>query len=459
MLRKSINILLLTSILIIEGCSGTKKYAKQALEFEAAGMYKDAAKYYLESLRRDPNNIEARIGLKNNGEKVFQDYLDSFFTAKATGDNKKAIYTYIDATNYAEKLKSYNITVEEPSYIKNDFESLKQDYLENQYNAAKVLMGQEKYKDAQNLFQEVLTLDPEYKDAVNLNKIAYVEPFYKNALDAYSQEQYVKAYYLLDNVVEKDPNYKDTKSLREECLELGIYTIAIVGIDNLSGDNVAGHKIQASLLTALTNNNNPFIKIIDRENMENLIEQQRLNLSGAIDENTAATVGELLGAKAVISGKVIEQKLNTGETKVYPKNGYQAYSVKQFNKTTQKEEFVTKYNKVNYKEYYQLNEVKLSYQVQLTSLETGEIIFSKVFDQNKTDEMHFALYEGDNKFLYPEVKGNVSLDRKRKRALDALFSAKKELKTTTELMSELLESSTKSISNEIINRVDRYISQ
>lgn len=459
MLRISRYLIIILVYTSVQGCSGTKKYAKQAIQFEAAGMYQDAAKNYLESLRRDRNNIEARIGLKKTGEKVFQDYLDAFFSAKAVGNKREAVYAYIDAQKYREILSGYNITVDQLSYMQRDFELLKNEYLETQYNEGKVLMGQEKYAEAKIVFTEVIDLDPNFKDVSNLKQIAYIEPYYQQALVAYSDENYVKAYYLLDNVVSNDPNYKDTKNLRAECLDLGIYTIAIVGIENTTGDDVLGHKIQASLVTNLANNTNPFIKVIDRENMESILEQQRLNLSGAIDENTAATVGELLGAKAVISGRIIERVLKTGATRSFNRNAYQAYSAKQFNKATQKEETVTKYKKVAYKEYYQMNEVKLAYQLQITSLETGEIIFSRVFDQSSKDVMHFALYDGDGRYLYPEVKGVISTNRNEKRKLETLLNSPREVKATTELMSDLLASSTNYFSEDIIRSVNGYISK
>lgn len=459
MLKNTLYLLFFSLFILLQSCSGTKKYAKQALQFEAAGMYQDAAKNYLESLRRDPNNIEARIGLRSNGKKVFQDYLDDFFVAKATGENKKAVYAYLDAQKYAEILDKYNIEVEEPAYIKNDFELLKQEYLEKQYNEGKMLMGQEQYGAAEKLFTEINSLEPAYKDVANLKQIAYIEPYYKQALEAYSNESYVKAYYIMDNIIAKDPNYKDVKSMREDCLELGLFTIAILGIDNVTGDNVIGHKIQATLLTELTKNTNPFIKIIDRENMESILEQQRLNLSGAIDENTAAEVGELLGAKAVVSGRIIERQMTTGKTTTFNRNGYQAYSVKQFNKVTQKDEYITKYKKVGYKEYYQMNEVKLSYQLQVTSLETGEIIFSRVFDQDRNDAMHFAIYDGDSRYLYPESKGNVSLNQNEKRSLDRLLNSPRELQSSTELMNDLLNSSASYFSSDIMRTVNAYISK
>lgn len=457
--KNSLFSLLLILSVLLQSCTGTKKYAKQAMQFESAGMYTDAAKNYLESLRRDPNNIDARIGLKKNGEKVFQDHLDRFFTAKATGEKKAAVYSYLDAQAYADILSSYNISVEQPSYMKNDFEMVKDAYLEELYNEGKMLMGKASYAAAENIFKEVKSLEPGYKDVDRLKEIAYVEPYYQQAVEAYAEERYVKAYNLLENVVNKAPDYKDAKMLQSECLELGLFTIAIVGIGNATEDDVLGHKIQASLLTNLTRNTNPFIKIIDRENMESILEQQRLNLSGAIDENTAASVGELLGSKAVLSGKIIERTLTTGKTRTFTRDGYQAYSVKRFNKATQKDELVTKYKKVGYKEYYQMNEVKLAYQLQVTSLETGEIIFSRVFDQTNTDAMHFAIYDGDSRYLYPEVKGTVSLNKNEKRRLDALLSAKREVKASTELMDELVSSSTNYFSDDIIRTVNGHISK
>jgi curli biogenesis system outer membrane secretion channel CsgG len=457
--KRLLYITLFLSIILLQACSGTKKYAKQAEAFQDAGLYKDAASSYLESLRRDPTNLEARVGLRQNGIKVFGDYLDDFFKAKAIGDTRKAVYTYLDAKRYAETLEMYNITVDEPSYIKNDFENLKAEYLASLYNDGKMLLGKGDYNSAKNKLSEIVSIDPRYKDAKDLERIALIEPIYIKAEQAFQQEKYVHSYDLMNQVNTHDPNYKESIRIKQQCLELGTYTVALLSITNTTNDKAISHKIQANLMSALANNNNPFIKIIDRENMEALLAQQKLNLSGSIDEKTAASAGDLLGAKAVLTGKVIEYSTNPGKMQVFDRSGFEAYGVKQFNKATQKEEVVTKYQKANYTEYYQKNEVKLAYQIQLTSLQTGEIIFSKFFDQTNADAMHFAVYEGDTRNLYPAANGVVSFNKNERNQLNQLLSASREVDGTSELINGLLNSSTMDFSKDIMNQLQNYISK
>jgi curli biogenesis system outer membrane secretion channel CsgG len=459
MKKRILYIALIFVILILQACSGTKKYAKQAEAFQEAGLYKDAASSYLESLRRDPTNLDARVGLRLNGVKVFGDYLDDFFKAKAVGDNRKAVYTYLDAKRYAETLGMYNISVDEPGYIKSDFEAIKAEYLSTLYNDSKMLLGKGDYTAAKSKLSEIVTIDSEFKDAKELEKIALIEPLYIQAEQAFRQEKYVKAYDLMNQVNAHDIDYKESMSIKQQCLELGTYTVALLSITNTTNDKAISHKIQANLMSALANNNNPFIKIIDRENMEALLAQQKLNLSGSIDEKTAASAGDLLGAKAVLTGKVIEYYSNMGKMQVFDRNGFEAYGVKQFNKATQKEEVVTKYKKATYTEYYQKNEVKLAYQIQLTSLQTGEILFSKFFDQTNADAMHFAIYDGDARYLYPEANGTVSFNNNERNQLNQLLNAKREVDDASELTNSLLNSSTSNFSRDIINQLQNYISK
>lgn len=450
---------LISCFLFTQACSGTKKYAKQAQAYQEAGLYKDAAASYLESLRRDPTNLDARVGLRLNGARVFGDYLDDFFKAKAIGETRKAVYTYIEAKRYAETLGMYNIQVDEPSYIKSDFESLKEEYLTGLYNDGKMLLGKGDFNAAKSKLSEITSIDEEYKDAKELEKIAIIEPLYLQAEQAFQQDKFVKAYNLLNQVGVYDNSYKESIHIKEQCLELGTYTVALLSFSNATTDQAISHKIQANLLSSLANNNNPFIKIIDRENMEALLAQQKLNLSGAIDEKTAATAGDLLGAKAVLTGKVIEYSANPGKMQVYDRSGFEAYGVKQFNKVTQKDEVVTKYKKTSYTEYYQKNEVKLAYQIQLTSLQTGEILFSKFFDQTTGDAMHFAVYEGDSRNLYPEANGAVSFNKNERNQLNQLLNAKREISGTNELTNSLLNSSTSVFSRDIITNLQKYISE
>lgn len=451
-----ITFLFLLLALVLQSCSGTKKYAKQAGKFEAAGLYDEAANYYYESLKRDKTNIEAIAGLKKNGEKVFQDYLDDFTELSKKGNNKEAISKYNIAQDYSNKLEKVNIELEIPDYIKSDYEDLKNDYLLKKYNEGKVALGNENFEKALGIFKEVSRLDENYKDVSNLKKIAFVEPYYQDAINSYTEENYIKTYYLLENVYQLDPNYKDTKEIREDCLEKGTYTVAIAGIKDVNG-GANGHKIHASLLNNLMNSDNPFIKVIDRENIDFIMNQQKLNLSGAVNEESGANSGELFGIKAVVSGKFLEATMLPGSKKVVKRDGYESYWVEQVNESTKKEEKVKKYAKVNYFEYQQRNEVALSYQIQLTSLETGEIIFSKIVNKGSIDEVKYITYEGNVDNLYAQANGKLTTNRAKKNELNSLSKSKRNITSTNALLNDLMTSSVNSVSTDLLKAIDSYV--
>ena len=51
--------------------------------------------------------------------------------------------------------------------------------------------------------------------------------------------------------------------------------------------------------------NNPFIKLVDRTHTQTLINEQIMGLSGQTTDKTAVNAGELIGVKAILTGKLI----------------------------------------------------------------------------------------------------------------------------------------------------------
>ncbi len=48
-------------------------------------------------------------------------------------------------------------------------------------------------------------------------------------------------------------------------------------------------------------------EVLDRQNVDKLIQEQKLGASGLIDESTAAQIGQIIGVSAMIFGKVLEE--------------------------------------------------------------------------------------------------------------------------------------------------------
>jgi TolB-like protein len=84
-------------------------------------------------------------------------------------------------------------------------------------------------------------------------------------------------------------------------------TIAVLDFTGLmvgQGGNSAplGKAVSAMLVTELIGR--PGIRVIERAQMQDILTEQRLSLSGRVDESTALEVGRLLGAQYVIHGQV-----------------------------------------------------------------------------------------------------------------------------------------------------------
>ena len=83
-------------------------------------------------------------------------------------------------------------------------------------------------------------------------------------------------------------------------------TIAISYFDNTSGlkeYNPLSKGLADMLITDLSNVKS--IQIVEREKLEQIIQEQNLALTGIIDESTAAQVGKLLGAKLILTGSFL----------------------------------------------------------------------------------------------------------------------------------------------------------
>ncbi len=64
--------------------------------------------------------------------------------------------------------------------------------------------------------------------------------------------------------------------------------------------------LNQNAIVALSSNNK--IKILERSNLEDILSEQELTLSGLVDINQAITVGELLSAQYIITGNIIPMK-------------------------------------------------------------------------------------------------------------------------------------------------------
>jgi curli biogenesis system outer membrane secretion channel CsgG len=151
----------------------------------------------------------------------------------------------------------------------------------------------------------------------------------------------------------------DVRALEPAEIDRIAYTRKIT-VTNFQNDKVGlSNKIEANLASLLIDNKNYFT-IISRNDFDKIIKEQEIQNSGLVEEGAALSVGELIGAEAIISGNVSSP------------TSQDTHFVETRSKCGDK--------KCSYFVYYKVNcknrAVGLSAEVRIVDIEKGDVIFA-----------------------------------------------------------------------------------
>jgi len=444
-------VLLISVILLVAGCA-SKRYTKKAAKFEEAGLYEDAAEYYYQAVKKKDSNVDAKLGLRKTGQITLDRKLSDFTASYKQADYKKAVYNYLEADKYYNKVKAVNVQLDFPEYHKEYYEEAKGDYLNKKYADGLDKLNREDFNAALIVFTEIKNIDPNYKDVKELYITAKYEPMYRDANQYLENGLYRKSYYTFETIISGAGNYKQSVALKDEAQEKG--TISIL-VSDLSYQNYrygeTASKIISDIKSRLSELNNPFIRIIDPSSLNvNIYQNGQMNMQAA----------NLAGIDAVLTGNVNKIRVVNGRLDKDEKRGY----IKEVTKTEDKEgneiEKV-RYYKTTYFEYRQTNRAGLELDFKLISTNDNTVMVSGMIDLNNSDRIHYATFNGDNKKLIPgywkyknrNSKEDVQHDNRSDiNRLHNLLNGDKNIKSVRVLMDELLNESVAIVAN----KVDKY---
>jgi len=450
-MKRYFYLLFFFSLFLFIGCNSPKSLYKKGTKMEAAQLNEEASTYYYQALLKKPEFIEAREALYRSGGQVLNDKISTFFTESQAGNKKEAIDSYLQAKKYKEMLANVKVNLTIPAQYTQDFNDIKKAYLLELYDDGLAFLDQEDYESAEEMFNEIARLEPNYKDTKKLKDIAYIEPFYRKGKIALEENSFRTSYNSFLKVLATDNNYKDAEELQQMALEEGLVSIGMISFDNATRFTNAEKKAEAYTLDALNKTKDPFLKIIDRTNYQQLLDEQRINLSGAVDESTAAEAGNLLGVKWLLGGTLLEMTKNTGRLIKQKREGFKSYRVTM--KTEEGEEYYeTRFKRTIYYEYKQQNTVAVSMQMKLISLTTGELESSKILSKELSDNIHYYSYDGDIKKLYPSVDGKVVTSNSARNKMKSLLNGRKKAKTVESLANDAFVD----VANQIKSEVEKF---
>lgn len=454
----AVQLILITALSI--ACSGSNGLYKKGQKLDEAGLHYEASNFYIDALQRKSSNSDAILALKVTGQKVLDDYYAVFYQYYSDKNLKKAVYAYLEADNFKNKVSSVGVKLTSVDYYEDYYKEVKTLYIHELYETAQKELDNEKFGDAELKLKEIQKLDPAFRDVSELTTFAFVEPKYRMAIRAFDKHEYRKAYFLFEEILKAAGDYKECKDLKDIAQENARYTIGILKFENST--KVAGMEsaLSGSIVRDLMNLNDPFLIVIDRTNTEKLISEQKLGMTGIIDEGTAAKAGELLGAKAILVGKVVSAEKVSGRLRKQSKTGYIGKPVYRVNPETGKKYRDMVYSKVFYYDYKQENRVSCTFQYQLISTETGEILISDMVEKSVDDKIYYSMFNGDTKYLY---KGTWTSQTKKnsndkiynsyssKKEMDRQLKSKKSIRSVESLVNDLFKTISKDVSVKIKN--------
>ena len=450
------NIAYLLALLLVS-CTGTKKMTKKALAFEEQGMYSEAANYYLDALSRKNTNINAAMGLKRTGQLVMDDYLADYFKLHNAKQYKSSVYAYLKADDWKFKAANYKVVLEIPNYYEEYYNEDLALYLANLYEEATSYLDKELFDLGTEKLNEILRLNPIYKDAAELKKYARLEPLYRKANFALEQKKFRKAYYLFD----RTKSYKDSRELNAYALKEAQYPIAMLPFENATSKVNAHKAYESQFLNLFINNKNPFIKIIDRVHIQTILSEQELGISGLVDAQTAAQAGDLFGAKALLVGRLVSLDLSKKKAKAVKKKGWESYKQKVYNASTKKNDYITKHKKVYYYEFEGSSAANVTVEYKLISTETGEILATNLISDKREDQVHYITFDGNTSNLLSgswsfklitNDSDQINTSYNDRKHIQNLIKANKELRSKEDLKSIAL----KNVCFKAVNEINEY---
>jgi hypothetical protein len=337
------------------------------------------------------------------------------------------------------------------------FKEAKGKYIEKTFNDAQLLLEDEKFAQADELLAEIKKLEPGYSNSDELIKVSKCEPIYRQGKEFLNTSMYRKSYANFDQIVKNYGSYKDSKDLRDEALSKGLITISISKIENKTGYENLQDQVDSKIRSSLNNLKNPFIKILDSQNTDQLIQEQQRGLNQGSD----IQVGKILAAKAIFTGSIIVFEVNEGKFKKDERHGYLKEEISIKDPTTGMVKKNYKYNKVIYFVCKQSNSVNSSFQYQLTSTESSAVIVSDAMDISANDDINYAAFQGNASQLVPGFWEYIDKNSPKDRVDDSpasvdklqeLLKSRKSIKNIETLKAQVLNG----IADRVAKKINSY---
>jgi len=440
MTKNLIKIVVIICISVFVSCSGSKKYFKAAEKLEKQGLVSDAAEYYYVSLDRKRNNTDARIKLKEVGQKHVNSLASSFFREYNTQQYEKSIETFEQLKAFTNKTSLLNVDLNYPQAYQDDYNKSLAYYLNKNYQEATNLINQSNFDLALKYISKIKKYDSNYKKIKEFELTATCEPLYLMAVKDLESKNYANAQVHLNSINLISTTYKDSKELLDLTTDLLKKSFIIFQPQNSSEKEIEEHLFNSFIEQSYQQSNK--IKLINNSPFLFMPGAGDISSAGNIDLIQAirkATGADYFYVYDVTNKKEVEVPQNKASSICYEK-----FIVK---KDTL---FVTEYKPMTYNQVRAKRTYSYDFKFKVIDASTNQVVNSRNENSVSTDNIDYyefvkptrniaggytPTYMVNNYFPYNPLLTNP-VNQFNPSTWRAGFSNRKELKSFSDLKNE-----------------------
>ncbi len=421
-------------LMVFAACNPQSKLLKQARIQSSNGMYQDAANLYYNILLNDSKNKEAKVELKNNGQKVIADKFAKFSKLVIDDRIEEALKTYKYAFDYTQNTAKVGVVLEWPAEYDEVYNDIKNEYTQTQYDVAVNLMQNRKYDAAEKVFERIAMYDSSYKDVSVLRLNTVLEPLYQQATAQYNAKQYRDAYYAFNKIAQIDNQFKDAVKMRGLALQQATLIVGVLPMQvNAKVINKIPNMADA-VADLISNQPDKYVKIAN-------VQALHRDLTNRGFDNIKTAEQALEAGKSLSLGYVVLITLDTFEYKKIPaqvnvREGYEAFTESILNPYTQTFTNISKFKKVTYTDNNEGQYLRLFFKVTLLQVSNGNVLANEQILVVKNDELHAAKFEGNPNNLYPNLPEGNYLPQVSRAWREMFFNPRKNLLPINDLLQQ-----------------------
>ncbi|MCK9557625.1 MAG: CsgG/HfaB family protein [Candidatus Cloacimonetes bacterium] len=357
--------------LALSACARNKKYLSKAENERKLGNYETAAFYAIESLKLKPDYRKAQIALKESYPLAIVQRKERLLALQARDeqDNLEDILVeYMALQKLSDAIRSLPAIINPETGMTLIFDS-------SDYSA--------QIADTKTMCAEMY----------------YQKGLHQSRMDTSRTGQRLAAEHFKRAMVFV-PNYLDSASRYESARQNAVTRVAILPFDDVSGfgkkHGAASEILSAMIVDKLLQKSSlmEYSELITRDRIEQVLSEQEFNASGLVEESSTASIGHLLGANAILSGKILQIAYNA--PRVISKDISETGIVEEESDNEVKEKEIS----CSFTEYTMNSSMQVVASYTLLEVSSGKILAHKNFNPTYTfNEKWGKVLSGDARAL------------------------------------------------------------